>query len=368
MSYRTAKTKTVTALVAVLVSFALLDGRALADNPPSSQADSYTDTYYKNAQGSDSSLQTSSIYAMQALMDLAGGKLTGAVKNGYNAYGKYRNSENLDRLKDQNAQLANAMASVDAGPTLPTERTNTTFRRLDTSFLHQGDAGKVADEFEKQTGMKRETFLTQMADVSEQKIKRSDPMMIDKAFSRFEGFLQKIPNQDFRKNAEKSIAMVPDTMRRGMVAQAVQKLAGMFADGGASAPSALDSTISELAKNKLPDASATAKAAGSSATTGAADLAKGGKDAKKDGKDSDATRTPASNGDGSLTATLTDADKGGINGGSGKNGAEGAVAAALAAQGGQDGQSSDGSADGVTIFQQVTKRYRILTPILTKTP
>jgi hypothetical protein len=360
MSPRTATTRVATA-VAVLLAIALP-----APAADSNQADTYTDTYYKSSQGSDSSLQTSSVYAMQALMDLAGGKLPGAVKNGYNAYGKYRNAENLDRVKDQNAQLANAMGSVGTAGKLPSERTNTSFRRLDTSFLHQGDANKVSEQFEKATGMKRESFLTQMAEVSEQKIKASDPMMIDKAFSRFEGFLKKVPNAEFRKNAEKSIAMVPDTMRRGMVAQAVQKLAGMFADSGSSAP-ATDSTITDLTKNKLADAGATTPTAAplTSAVTGAGDLA-GGIDGKKDGKDDG--RDPASSLVGALDMSKVGSDKGGgLTGGSGKNGAEGAVAAALAAQG-ADGQMGDGAESTQTIFQQVTKRYRILTPLIVKSP
>jgi hypothetical protein len=368
MSYKTAKTRAVTA-VAVFLALAL--GFPLpASAADSNQADTYTDTYYKNSQGSDSSLQNSSVYAMQALMDLAGGKLPNAVKNGYNAYGKYRTAENLDRVKDQNAQLANAMTSVGTANKLPTERTNTSFRRLDTSFLHQGDAGKVAEQFEKATGMKRESFLTQMADVSEQKIKASDPMMIDKAFSRFEGFLKKVPNAEFRKNAEKSIAMVPDTMRRGMVAQAVQKLAGMFADSGGGAAPALDSTITDLAKNKLADSGATTPTPAplTSAVTGAGDLANG-IDGKKDSTlDPTGGRDPASAAGGGLDMSKVGSDKGGsLNGGSGKNGAEGAVAAALAAQG-ADGQSGMGSEGAESIFRQVTKRYRILTPLLVNTP
>ena len=96
---------------------------------------------------------------------------------------------------------------------------------------------REAAEFERQTGMKREEFLKQMAEISEQKIKRSDPMMIDKALARFEGFLKKIPNAEFRKNAEKSVAMVPNTMRRGMVGQAGSSGArgvGVFGGGGSS--------------------------------------------------------------------------------------------------------------------------------------
>ncbi|MGZ3732049.1 MAG: hypothetical protein ACXVCG_22700, partial [Bdellovibrionota bacterium] len=200
-----------------------------ADSDSFNQKDSQVNNYNNNSTGSDDSLRSGVPCAMQALMDLANSKLPSAVKNGYCAYGKYRNAENLDHLKDQNAMLANAMVSAGAEPVFKVIRTDTTFRRLDPSFLRQGDASKISGEFERETGMKREDFLTQMANASEQKIKRSDPMMIDKALSRLEGFLQKIPNAEFRKNAEKNIALVPDTMRRGLVAQAVTKLAGFVA-------------------------------------------------------------------------------------------------------------------------------------------
>jgi len=68
------------------------------------------------------------------------------------------------------------------------------------------------------------------------------------------------------------------------------------------------------------------------------------------------------------TGTLNPA-KGGDGAGSGKNGVEGVVAAALATQGlDSSGSLGGGSGADSTIFQQVTKRYRILTPALTKLP
>jgi hypothetical protein len=266
------------------------------------------------------------------------------VKNGYNAYGKYRNSENLDRLKDHNALMANSLASVGAGPVIKAPiHTNTSFRRLDPSFLHQGEAARVAAEFERETGMKREDFLTQMADISEKKIKRSDPMMIDKAFSRFEGFLKKIPNAEFRKNAEKSIALVPNTMRRGMVAQAVQKLAGFFADAGAGTATPLDSTITDLAPAKLASAGAGAPGAADGKAPAA-----------------DASRNPAALAEAAAPAPEAPAAPS-ASGREEKSGFENVVTAALETQG-QD----HGAGAGLTIFQQVSQRYRILTPSLAK--
>lgn len=123
---------------------------------PANQQDLFKQSYQQDSASSDESLRASAVCGMQALMDLASTKLAAAAKNGYCAYGKFRNSENLDRIKDETALRANLLSSVGSGPVLPTERTNTSFRRLDPSFLRQGEASTIAAEFERQTGMKRE--------------------------------------------------------------------------------------------------------------------------------------------------------------------------------------------------------------------
>jgi|GEM_PF-1816990 len=314
-----------------------------------------------NDKGSDESLKNSTVFAMQALMDLSQTKLPSAMKNGYQAYGKFRNSENLDRMKDINALNANSLASIGSGTlTLPT-KTNTTFRRLDASFLRQGEAGKVADLFEKQSGMKREVFLTQMAETSEFKIRRSDPQMIDKAFGQLEKFIDKIPNKEFRKNVEKNINIVPETMRRGMVAQAVTKLAGFFADAGGAGVPALDSTITDKTPALL------ANAGGSSALETPATA---GGDDKKD------ERKPAASGDLGLRQPLTAKEKSLKDG----NALGSVVLSALQTQVHKpkveaapepvvEVQAAPQLTDGEqTIFQQVTKRYRILTPLISSLP
>lgn len=335
--------------------------KGAAANAPLNQRDLQVISRQVNDKGSDESLKNSTVFAMQALMDLSQTKLPSAMKNGYQAYGKYRNSENLDRMKDINALNANSLSSIGSGTvTLPT-KTNTTFRRLDASFLHQGEAGKVAAEFEKQSGMKREVFLTQMAETSEFKIRRSDPQMIDKAFGQLEKFIDKIPNKEFRKNVEKNIHMVPETMRRGMVAQAVTKLAGFFADAGGAGAPALDSTITD----KTPAQLASAGGAGSLGAPVAANS-----DAKKD------ERKPAAAGDLGQRQPLTAKEKSLRDG----NALGSVVLSALQTQVREpkaevtpvevvEEQAAPQLTDGeLTIFQQVTKRYRILTPLISKLP
>lgn len=337
-------------LGAVLATLPAFAAQEAARNAPLNQRDLQLLSRQVNDRGSDESLKNSAVFAMQALMDLNATKLPSAMKNGFQAYGKYRNSENLDRLKDLNALNVNSLASIGSEPIpLPT-KTNTSFRRLDPKFLFQGDAGKVAAEFERQTGMKRSDFLTHLADASEKKISRSDPQMIDKAFSRLEHFIDKIPNQDFRKNLEKNLHVVPETMRRGIVAQAVTKLAGFFADAGSAASLPL-----ALNEGALPEKAPTVLATTPIQAT----------DASKE------KRRPAeapSLGDLGKRKPLSAGEKSLKDGG--RNALAGVVLSAIKVQGQEpapevlEEQASAEAPGEPSIFQQVSLRYRTLTPKL----
>ena len=354
----------------VLLLSGLLFGSAEAKSPrsgtgasaPLNQRDTQVSTYETSDRGSDDSLRNSAVYAMQALMDLANTKLPSAMKNGYNAYGKFRNAEDLDRLKDHAAAQANNLGSVGSDPVLKVPaKTNTSFRRLNPSFLREGEAAKISAEFERQTGMKREDFLVQIADVSERKIRRSDPMMIDKALSNFESFLHKIPNAEFRKRAEKNIALVPDSMRRGIIAQTVQKFADFFASSGPnSGPSTVEASLLELNQpqaskpneNRAPSPASTLAEASPQAS---------GKEGSKSEKEN--PRIPAAKG-----SAVMD--------GRGEEGIDRVVVAAIRSQtnspvfaspsDGESPRNQDNSEP--SIFQQVSSRYRTLTPQLLKTP
>lgn len=326
-----------------------------ATNQPLNQRDLQLLSRQVNDRGSDESLKNSAVFAMQALMDLNATKLPSAMKNGYQAYGKYRNSENLDRLKDLNALNVNSLSSIGAETvTLPT-KTVTSFRRLDPSFLTQGEAGKVAAEFERQSGMKRTDFLTAMADVSEKKISRSDPQMVDKAFARLEGFIDKIPNKEFRKNLEKNLHVVPETMRRGIVAQAVTKLAGFFADAGPIGTMPI--AMSESTVTEKPAATASS----APASPASAPVAAANQERKPSG---------AENALGELgqRKPLTPAEKKLRDG---KNALAGVVLSAIQVQGqepaapaaeAKEELAAEPAMSEPTIFEQVTKRYRLLTP------
>jgi hypothetical protein len=212
-------------------------GPAFADY---SQAAALLEAANVQKQGSDSSLQNSTTQAMQGLMDLAAQKRASAIQHGYKAYGQYLNSEELDnnRLvsKTRFYDIYTSARRDGVKPALkfeiePTESYTTTYNRLDPKFLYEGEAGKVAAEFERKSGMKREAFLKIMARASESTISPSDPKMVDKVFTRFEAFVKEIPNDDFRKSVEKAIQEVPATVRSGMIAKGVQKVAELMAKG-----------------------------------------------------------------------------------------------------------------------------------------
>ncbi len=275
-----------------------------------------------NRKASDESLQHSTSFAMTALMDLGNLNIPSAVNNGMTAYGKYRNSETLDRLGDENTYRSSILSS--AGTETPVyKKTDTTFRRLDPSFLRQGQFNEVASEFEKRSGMKRETFLTQLSDVSEKKIRRSDPQLVDKVVGRFESFISKIPNAEFRANLEKGVKMVPESVRSGIIAKAVQKFA---TPNGPTSPEPTTSPV--VAKEEKDPAKAPEE------TVAAVEAA------------APAAASPAPE----TSSVVPSREPSSTNG---KNPLGNIIQAAI------DTQENE-----VSIFQQITKKYRSLTPNL----
>lgn len=187
--------------------------------------------------GSDQSLQQSSVDAMVAVMNAASLNIPGAVTFGTMAYGGYRNSEELDLTGDITAMNDIMMGSQDdVGGALEKMRafktTQTTYNRLDPSFLREGKAAVVAAEFEKRSGLSREKFLKIMGDVSEAKVLPNDPNMVDTVLTRFEGLIEHIPNPEFRNNLKTAVDKVPNTVRKGIVGKAVHHLAAFMADLG----------------------------------------------------------------------------------------------------------------------------------------
>jgi len=336
-------------LVAFSALLALLSSGA-AEGNDFSQMDALAAANKINKSGSDQSMQASTTSAMTALMKLANADTTGAISKGYQAFGQYRNSGDLDGLRLKNSITALKMDSIgnylaqngkDSIFMAPVSDYSTTYARLDPAFLRSGEAGKVADDFEKQSGMPRETFLKQMTQASDSNIKVSDPQLVDKVLTRFEGFVSQIPNADFRNKVQAQIDRVPQTMRTGLISQAVQKFTVMFA-GASVSPKASDLALAPKDAKAAGAASAVAPIASAAAAAKSA-VAGGAKPSEDRGLAS------------AVAATYLQERKEFRNIDDDKFGAD-AVGGAL--QTALDEQNED------TIFKQVSRKYRSLSPSL----
>ncbi len=192
-----------------------------------SQADAQKIAAQVNELGSDQSLRSSATTAMQALIKFGDRDITGAIGSAYQAYGKFKNSENLDRLRKQGLLTKAAMGSAGSSNLTESEAaflgSSTSFRRLNPSFLSSGEDGKVAAEFEKKTGIPRNNFLSTLTSVAENKLYASDPALAEKIDSEFENFTAKIPNSEFRAKVIAAADLVPKLSRHKLVMQSVQK-------------------------------------------------------------------------------------------------------------------------------------------------
>jgi hypothetical protein len=298
-----------------------------------------------NKAASDTSLQHSTTSAMKALTLLSQSNRPGAISNGYQAYGQYRNSEDLDTLRLKNAISTLKMDSISSGlpshegwTPPPLSDFETSYKRVGSKFLHEGEAGKVAEEFEKLSGMKREDFLKHMIRASENKIYPDDPQLVDKVLGRLEGFVKEIPNPEFRGKIQKEIASVPQTVRTGFVSKAVGKFASLFA--GAKSGT---SDIALLAKENNDSETKSAASPAAASTT------------------SEAAPTPDSASPPSLARNLASDPMGVVD--SGFRGVEkekwdGGDPLGSVLQTAVDEQKEE------SIFRQISKRYRILLPRL----
>ncbi|MGZ3653654.1 MAG: hypothetical protein ACXWSC_21105, partial [Bdellovibrionota bacterium] len=71
------------------------------------------------------------------------------------------------------------------------------------SFLYRGETGEVASEFEKKSGMSREELFNQLAAAEASGLSWDDPNVADKMEARYQAFIAKIPNKEYRDNIEK---------------------------------------------------------------------------------------------------------------------------------------------------------------------
>jgi hypothetical protein len=180
-----------------------------------------------NAAGADQSLQASTTKAMQALIQFSDSDIPGAVKSAYRAYGSFKTGEDLDRVRKRNILTKAGLSS--AGVVNVSEEdaiflaSRTSYRRLDPAFLNKGEAAKIAEEFEKKTGIKRKDFLEQLASASEAKLFVSDPKLAEKVSADFTAFVDRIPNAEFKAKVKSATALIPDLTKSQLLMTAVQK-------------------------------------------------------------------------------------------------------------------------------------------------
>jgi hypothetical protein len=323
----------------------------------SNQKQFYQTTTNTNNQGSDDSLENSAVYAMSALMDLSSLNYRSALNNGLTAYGKYRNSETMDRISKENAILALSMGTIGEGAKSESASgskandgsgasgvsgsTQTSFRRLDSKFLREGKAAQVAAEFEKRSGMSREKFLEQLSTISEQKLSRHDPQLVEKAIGRFENFIKQIPNGEFRAGLQKAVNNVPATVRSGVIAKAVSRFASLTGGSVASSGSESDGIDAQVAA-KL-----------SSSTQETPSIQDQRTPAKLSSKDNGVEKRD-------LASEVTS----GLPGAHLSLGSEGSNSAERDAIGSIVKAAIDTQSQELTVFQIVNRKYRSLTPKL----
>lgn len=209
-------------------------GARAAELPPNlTQAEAQELAGRVNSAGSDRSLQSSTTKAMQALIQFNDSDIPGAVKSAIRAYGSFKTSEDLDRARKINILKKAGLGS--SGTLTVSEEdgaflaSRTSFRRLDPQFLEKGEAAKIAEEFEKKTGIKRKDFLEQMANASEAKLFVNDPKLFEKAQADFNAFVEKIPNAEFKAKVKSAVGLIPDLTKNQLLATAVQKAVALAA-------------------------------------------------------------------------------------------------------------------------------------------
>jgi hypothetical protein len=206
-------------------------------------------------QGSDDSLHESYGNALHAVHNFFQLNLPGAVSYGLKAYGQYRNSNQLDALRDRNAHLAGSMASAGAPPSGASAVTGGTYvspyQRLDTKFLYEGSTGVVAAKLEKLSGLSRERMFHMAVDLHARSKSLSDPDFAPWALKSYRELTAKVPNEEFRDKLTRFGDLAEKAVRSGF-AQTV--LAQFQAVDKGSAPTMVAGPAPAAPEEKALDA------------------------------------------------------------------------------------------------------------------
>ncbi len=298
---------------------------------------------------------------MRALNRLASLDIGGAFHYGYKGYDNYINSQKMDDLDAQAWKLKGVMSSVNdsmisgssnsagqssnpgtsIGPVLDQAKTGRPSNKMidmDRAFLYRGETGEVAAEFEKRSGMSREEFFNQLASAGDAGLSWDDPNLMDKFEQRYQAFVAKIPNEEYRNNLEKAHSLI--TMAKKT--QLMQEAAAFYAKNRWG----VDGAPQQVAKNDL---TGNGNLAGNSNSGGGNN--KGDGDRSPASSDLPMTARQAKTDD---TAPKLSKEQMGMY-----LGLEGSHADEL-----RDVMGSMLGGDSDSLFKIVSKRYRKLTPAL----
>lgn len=170
----------------------------------------------------DQSMQGSTIRAMQAMNALGAGDYSGAKRYGEESYAMYNDAKLMNALADKSEiEAMRSRSNLDPKEVFGFQFRRTTYANLKPDFLYQGEAAKVARQFEKNTGMSRSKFLKAMSVTTEKPLTGSETSQYLQAFGRFKQFVATIPNEKFRKKLQKNINKLPAKIAVNTISKSV---------------------------------------------------------------------------------------------------------------------------------------------------
>ena len=193
------------ALLAV-ATFLGVPGRIALAAEPINQTTAQTEAEKLNRQASDDSLKGTYTNGMGALKNLYDLNIPGAIQKGLKAYGQYRNSEKLDTMKEKNEELQAKMASAGTGSGVSASKKKegyvSPFARLPDKFLYEGDAGKIAAEVERISGVSRKDFFHAAVAIHQTSKSLTDPGFIAWGKATYEKLLPLARNSEVKEKME----------------------------------------------------------------------------------------------------------------------------------------------------------------------
>jgi hypothetical protein len=180
---------------------------------------------YTNSQRMDD--LDSASWSKKGNMDTqAGSLITGSINNAPNTNPSNSDGAAMSGPEEQNAKLLSGKggASSNSASDITAQAKDHMLSSMDRGFLYRGETGDVAAQFEKKSGMSRETLFNEMAAAEASGLSWDDPNLMDKMEARYQSFIKKIPNESYRKNIE----MMHDTLSMAKKTQIFEEAAAFY--------------------------------------------------------------------------------------------------------------------------------------------